>query len=603
MKNILTTICFMLLCLASYASNDISALQQQYVTSDYIPAQEGFKWGYKQFGEWVIKPQFDDAKPFGDGLACVKLYGKWGFIRKDGKIAIPYKYEDACPFSEGLAAVMMYNRWGYINTNDESVIPFKYVQAEPFKNGLAAVSDAVKSGFISKDNEWYGSMASAMSSFRGFTKQYVETKVNEWQLKGKYEKTDAWKSRVTDENRKKLIDKLVTEAKKKYIDEQSKNIKTTLTLGDYDADNEVFLMLDSKFGKLLVPVPINEAESFAGDFNSYSHDCVYCIDGDGLGLAEMTFTKNGKSYSYKNTATLQFSFVDIDYTFDNVNFNLNTNTPAGGNQIIESRKERALANSDVDTNIPVSKFKSENTFAVIIANEDYRREKAVDYAVNDGKTFYEYCKKTFGIPEKNIRLCTNATFLDMKAEIDWLTDISKVYGGKAQLIFYYAGHGIPDESSKDAYLLPVDGSGSNPSTGYKLSDLYASLGESQSKSSLVFLDACFSGAQRNGEMMASARGVAIKAKAADPKGNMVVMSAATGDETAYPYNEKGHGMFTYFLLKILQETKGQATLGQISEFVTTQVGRKSIVENSKSQTPTVTASSSLAENWKSMKLY
>ena len=263
----------------------------------------------------------------------------------------------------------------------------------------------------------------------------------------------------------------------------------------------------------------------------------------------------------------------------------------------------SLAKSDIDTNIPTVGIKSDNTFAVIIANENYRREKEVEYALNDGKTFCEYCKQTLGIPEKNIRICTDATFLDMKAEVDWLTNISRMYGGDARLMFYYAGHGIPDEGSKDAYLLPVDGMGSNPSTGYKLSDLYAALGESNSKSSVVFLDACFSGAQRNGEMMASARGVAIKAKAAAPKGNMVVLSAATGDETAYPYYEKGHGMFTYFLLKKLQETKGQATLGEIADYVTTQVGRKSIVENSKSQTPTATASASLEDDWKTMKLF
>lgn len=263
----------------------------------------------------------------------------------------------------------------------------------------------------------------------------------------------------------------------------------------------------------------------------------------------------------------------------------------------------SLAKSDIDTNIPTVGIKSDNTFAVIIANENYRREKAVEYALNDGKTFCEYCKKTLGIPEKNIRICTDATFLDMKAEVDWLTNISRMYGGEAKLMFYYAGHGIPDEGSKDAYLLPVDGMGSNPSTGYKLSDLYAALGESNAKSSVVFLDACFSGAQRNGEMMASARGVAIKAKAAAPKGNMVVLSAASGDETAYPYYEKGHGMFTYFLLKILQDTQGQVTIGEISDYVTTQVGRKSIVENSKSQTPTATVSPSMENDWKTMKLY
>lgn len=588
----------------SLTQNDQSSpkIQSEFGTLDYIPTKDGTKWGYKQLGEWVIEPRYESAGQFSEGLACVKLLGKWGYIRKDGEMAIPFKYENALDFSEGLAPVMIMNRWGYVNDNGELVIPFKYAKAESFRNGLAAVSDGLSAGFINKDCEWYDSKADVKASFKGFTKQYVETKVNEWQLKGKFEKTDAWKARVTDENRKNQIEKFVTEAKDKYIAEQSKNLSTIVTVCDYDADNEVFLINDSKFGNLLVPVPIDEAESFSNNFNSYSRNNVYCIDGDGLGLAELHFSKDGQTYSYKNTATLQFSSVDIDYAFNTIDFDIDTKEPAEGKQMIGSRSEKILAKSDVDTNIPKMGIKSDNTFAVIIANENYRREKEVEYAINDGKIFCEYCKQTLGIPEKNIRICTDATFLDMKAEIDWLANISKMYEGEAKLLFYYAGHGIPDEGSKDAYLLPVDGMGSNPSTGYKLSDLYAALGESNSKSSVVFLDACFSGAQRNGEMMASARGVAIKAKAATPKGNMVVLSAATGDETAYPYYEKGHGMFTYFLLKKLQETKGQATLGEIADYVTTQVGRKSIVENSKSQTPTATASSSLNNGWRNLKL-
>lgn len=580
-----------------------SQIQPEYSTLDYIPTMEGKKWGYKQLGDWVIEPRFESAGLFSEGLACVKFMGKWGYIRKDGKMAIPFKYENALDFSEGLAPVMIMNKWGYIDDKGELVIPFKFVKAESFENGLASVNDGTSTGFINKDCEWYDSEAEVMSSFKGFTKLYVETKVNEWQLKGKYEKTDVWKARVTDENRKKQIEKYVAEATDKYIAEQSKNLVTTTEVCDYDADNEVFLVNDSRFGNLLVPVPINEAEYFSNNFNSYARNNVYRIDGDGLGLAEMHFTKDDKTYSYKNTETLQFSSVDIDYAFNSIEFDLDANTSAEGKQVIGSRSEKVLVQSEVDINIPVAGIKSDNTFAVIIANENYRREKAVEYALNDGKTFCEYCKKTLGIPEKNIRICTDATFLDMKAEVDWLTNISRMYGGEAKLMFYYAGHGIPDEGSKDAYLLPVDGMGSNPSTGYKLSDLYAALGESNAKSSVVFLDACFSGAQRNGEMMASARGVAIKAKAAAPKGNMVVLSAASGDETAYPYYEKGHGMFTYFLLKILQDTQGQVTIGEISDYVTTQVGRKSIVENSKSQTPTATVSPSMENDWKTMKLY
>ena len=63
------------------------------------------------------------------------------------------------------------------------------------------------------------------------------------------------------------------------------------------------------------------------------------------------------------------------------------------------------------------------------------------------------------------------------------------------------------------------------------------------------MDACFSGSRRENGMIVSARGVAIKPKKDIVTGNVVVFSAADGSETAYPYKEKGHGLFTYFLLK------------------------------------------------------
>lgn len=232
---------------------------------------------------------------------------------------------------------------------------------------------------------------------------------------------------------------------------------------------------------------------------------------------------------------------------------------------------------DVDFDIPIADNVSNHTFAVIISNEKYQMEKSVQYAENDGKMFTEYCKKTLGLPEKNVHFITNATLNNIKHEIKWLQDVIAVYKGEAKAIFYYAGHGIPDEQNKSAYLLPIDGYGSDVTTGYALEDLYKALGSLPSKSVTVFLDACFSGAKRDGDMLASARGVAIKVKQNNPTGNMVVFTAAQGDETAYPYKEEGHGLFTYYLLKKLQETKGDVTLGELGDYIKTQVERQSIV--------------------------
>ena len=82
---------------------------------------------------------------------------------------------------------------------------------------------------------------------------------------------------------------------------------------------------------------------------------------------------------------------------------------------------------------------------------------------------------------------------------------------------------------------------------------------------------------------------------------MVVLSAAQGDETAHPYTEKGHGLFTYCLLRKLKETQGIVSFGELSDYITNEVRRMSVVINGKMQTPLASPSLS-AKDWKDWKL-
>ena len=269
----------------------------------------------------------------------------------------------------------------------------------------------------------------------------------------------------------------------------------------------------------------------------------------------------------------------------------------------QERKEIQLATltADVDRNIPKTDFLNKNTFVLIIANENYQTLASVPYAINDGKIFRQYCEHTLGIPAKNIHAQANATGNQIKAQSNWLSNVVEVFDNP-NIIFYYAGHGIPDEASKTAYLLPVDGSGTDVSTGYKLDDLYATLGNMPASQITVFMDACFSGSKREQGMLAEARGVALKAKSGVPQGNMVVFSAAQGDETAYPNREQQHGLFTYYLLKKLQETQGDIALKDLGDYITKQVSQQSLLLNSKKQTPCVTPSVTLGDQWQNWKL-
>ena len=261
----------------------------------------------------------------------------------------------------------------------------------------------------------------------------------------------------------------------------------------------------------------------------------------------------------------------------------------------------ASLTSEVDKNIPLTNIQNKNTFVVVIANENYQSVASVPYALNDGNIFREYCLKTLGIPEKQIRYVPNATGNQIKAQVNWLQNITEAFEN-AQVIFYYAGHGIPDESNRTAYLLPVDGIGTDVTTGYKLDNLYTALGSLPVENVTVFMDACFSGSKREDGMLASARGVAIKAKSGQPQGKMVVFSAAQGDETAYPNKEEYHGMFTFYLLKKLQETRGDVTLQELGDYIIKNVKQQSILLNGKSQTPCVTASPAIGGAWREWKL-
>jgi len=140
------------------------------------PVQVEEKWGYiNQKGEIVIKPQFDAAFAFRDGLAHVAveaklveergmwhrpiyelvkgrslLNAKWGYIDKKGTFVIQPHFADAARFSEGRAVVMQGRKCGYIDKTGKPVTPFIFDDGQDYSEGLAAVRMGDKWGFIDK---------------------------------------------------------------------------------------------------------------------------------------------------------------------------------------------------------------------------------------------------------------------------------------------------------------------------------------------------------------------------------------------------------------------------------------------------------------------
>lgn len=328
----------------------------------------------------------------------------------------------------------------------------------------------------------------------------------------------------------------------------------------------------------------------------------------------VTLTFRSDNYSYYNIAvprkpmdaTGHIYIMKIDETNTNtgrVFANKQSETRYGDEDVNSYMEVQMTRSSDVDTDIPVTSKLLDNTFAVIIANENYEEPiEDVHYAYNDGEAFRDYCVKTLGIPLKHIRMRKDATLNNINSEVAWMQRIADAVGQEARFLFFYAGHGVPN-GKDDAFLLPVDGDGSRPESGYSMRKLHSELGKLPAKATIVFMDACFSGAKRGGDgMVVATRGVAIRAKVDAPKGNVVVLSAAQGDETAHKYEEKKHGLFTYFLLKKLKESKGNVSLEELSKYVTQQVKRNSLLEEDKVQTPSTYFSPTMTAKWKGLQL-
>lgn len=261
---------------------------------------------------------------------------------------------------------------------------------------------------------------------------------------------------------------------------------------------------------------------------------------------------------------------------------------------------------DIDINIPKTLNVRRNTYAIVIGNEDYKSkqpnlsyEANVKYAVNDAKIFKEYLINTIGIPNSNITYLTNATSAQIKQAINKVTQLPLV-NSNAEIIFYYAGHGLPDEKNKEQYLIPVDVNSSNLSFGLKINEIESELSSNNPKQVLLILDACFSGAARN-ESLLSNRAVRVRPKENIIKGNSIILSASSNEEASKAYDEMQHGMFTYFLLKKIQETKGNVDLQTLFDFLHFNVREKSLLINNQFQTPTITKSPQIQNNLNEIK--
>lgn len=244
--------------------------------------------------------------------------------------------------------------------------------------------------------------------------------------------------------------------------------------------------------------------------------------------------------------------------------------------------------SDIDTPSYQSKENAGN-FALVIGIEKYSGIPQADYAERDAAAVRRHLI-AMGYPDRNVILITgkDAGLAGIEKYVEaWLP---RNVDEKSKVFFYFSGHGAPSAESGQAFLVPWDG---DPqfleTTGYPVKRLYEKLGALKAKSVVVAMDACFSGAGGRSVIAQGTRPLVAKADVGVGAGDRLAVLAASGsDEITGSDDSQGHGIFTYFLLKALNDKRGQATAQGVFDYLSPKV-RDAARRQNRDQTPKLMA--------------
>lgn len=122
------------------------------------PVRVNGKWGViDTTGQFIIEPKYAEEFRFYEGLAAVKIGQKYGFIDKTGNLVIQPRFSYASQFQEGLAVVQLQDngQWGFIDHTGNLAFQLKFSQQPRlFLNGLSLITVGDKRGYINKAGKY-----------------------------------------------------------------------------------------------------------------------------------------------------------------------------------------------------------------------------------------------------------------------------------------------------------------------------------------------------------------------------------------------------------------------------------------------------------------
>lgn len=261
-----------------------------------------------------------------------------------------------------------------------------------------------------------------------------------------------------------------------------------------------------------------------------------------------------------------------------------------------------------DSDIPELPPARRNTYVLIIANDSYSPMQmarcvsdSIDDHSRDARVFREYAIRTLGIPQGNVQIILNAKSFEMRREIIRLASYSRGVNGNAELIFYYAGYGMIDEKTLEPFILPVDVENDDPKFFISISDLYKMLQEDASKRITILLESSFRFDALK-PLPDKIKTNKIRLRYPNVPANVFFMAAASPGQRTWSDHQSGHSLFTLSLLSKLKETRGKASLKELSEYIIQDVRTTSLKMKLKEQVPNILCGSALTKDISVLKL-
>ncbi|MEJ5284100.1 MAG: caspase family protein [Brevinematales bacterium] len=173
-------------------------------------------------------------------------------------------------------------------------------------------------------------------------------------------------------------------------------------------------------------------------------------------------------------------------------------------------------------------------YATIYGIENYAYVSGLNYCVEDAQSLSSFLNNN----NFSVKMKTNNLATKLNISNDIVSTVEKLKPEDIY-VFYFSGHGL--RTNDISYIVPYDATLSDMNSFISEKELYNWLKNSKSEKVLLIFDKCFSGAY-----------VAYR--------RFFVMTASMEGEESIEIPDLKHGLFTYYLLKGLENKKADINL-------------------------------------------